>query len=130
MINLNNLFSKHCTSILTWTNPRQSFLGNYDYTSHLIYDNSSVSVRFTGMDKTSLDTSSRTLFVRDSLTPEGGCPRHVGRNYVPVLVVAQSNVELRNYVPLLGMTQSNVDLRNHVITSDCYLNIVVSLDCY
>ena len=30
-----------------------------------------------------------------------------------------SNVELRNYVRLL---------RN--ITSDCYLNIVVSLDCY
>ena len=29
---------------------------------------------YTGMDKTSLDTSSRTLFVK-----EGGCPRHVER---------------------------------------------------
>ena len=35
---------------------------------------------------------------------------------------------VRNYGPLFGVTQSNVDLRN--ITSDCYLNIVVSLDCY
>ena len=35
---------------------------------------------------------------------------------------------LCNYVPLFSVTQSNVDLRN--ITSDCYLNIVVSLDCY
>ena len=60
----------------------------------------------TGMYKTSLDTSSRTLFVR-----EGGR-------------MSTSNVELRNYVPLFGVTQSNVDLRN--ITSDCYLNIVVS----
>ena len=43
-----------------------------------------------------------------------------------------SNVELRNNVRL------NVELRNYVIsrqiverrvTSDCYLNIVVSLDC-
>ena len=42
--------------------------------------------------------------------------------------MSTSNVELRNYVPLFGVTQSNVDLRN--ITSDCYLNIVVSLDCY
>ena len=40
-----------------------------------------------------------------------GCPRHVGRNYVP----------------LFGVTQTNVDLRKYVITSDCYLNIVVSL---
>ena len=38
-----------------------------------------------------------------------------------------SNVELRNNVRLL----LNVELRNYVnITSDCYLNIVVSLDCY
>ena len=29
------------------------------------------------MDKTSLDTSSGSLFVRDSLTLSGGCPRHV-----------------------------------------------------
>ena len=71
-----------------------------------------------------------TLFVRDSSTPEGGCPRHVGRNYEPLFGVTQSNVDLRNYVPLFGVTQSNVDLRNYVITSDCYLNSVVSLDCY
>ena len=59
---------------------------------------------YTGMDKTSLETSSRTLFVREDV--------HV-----------TSNIELRNCV-----TQSNIELRN--ITSDCYLNIVVSLDCY
>ena len=59
-----------------------------------------------------------------------GCPRHVGRNYVPLFGVTQSSVELRNYVPLFVVTQSNVDLRNYVITSDCYLNIVISLDCY
>ena len=51
----------------------------------------------TGMGKTSLHTSSRTLFVRDSLA-QGGCPRHVERNYVPLFGVTQSNVELRNYV--------------------------------
>ena len=45
-VNLNNLFSKPSTPILTWTNPWQSFLGNYDYASHFTYDNSSVSVRF------------------------------------------------------------------------------------
>ena len=39
---------------------------------------------YTGMDKTSLSTSSGSLFVRDSLTLSG-CPRHVGRNYVPLL---------------------------------------------
>ena len=40
---------------------------------------------YTGMDKTSLYTSSSgSLFVRDSLTLSG-CPRHVGRNYVPLL---------------------------------------------
>ena len=33
----------------------------------------------TGMDKTSLDTSSGSLFVILS-----GCPRHVERNYVPL----------------------------------------------
>ena len=27
-----------------------------------------------------------------------GCPRHVGRNYVPLFGVAQSNVDLRYYV--------------------------------
>ena len=46
-----------------------------------------------------------------------------------------SNVELHNNVRLL----LNVELRNYVISrqiverrvmSDCYLNIVVSLDCY
>ena len=52
---------------------------------------------YTGMDKTSLDTSSGSLFVRDSLTLSG-CPRHVGRNYVPLFGVAQSNVDLRYYV--------------------------------
>ena len=45
-VNLNNLFSKPSTPNLTWINPRQSFLGNYDYASHFTYDNSSVSVRF------------------------------------------------------------------------------------
>ena len=50
---------------------------------------------------TSLDTSSRTLFVR-----EGGCPRF-GRD-----VHVTSNVELRNYVRLL----LNVELRNYVIS--------------
>ena len=45
-VNLINLFSKPSTPILTWTNPRQSFLGNYDYASHFTYNNSSVSVRF------------------------------------------------------------------------------------
>ena len=59
---------------------------------------------------TRLDTSSRTLFVTHSLREED--------------VHVTSNVELRNNVRLL----LNVDLRN--ITSDCYLNIVVSLDCY
>ena len=49
-VNLNNLFSKPSTPILTWTNPRQSFLGNYDYASHFTYDNSSVSVRFHFLD--------------------------------------------------------------------------------
>ena len=47
---------------------------------------------------------------------------------------SRPNVELRNNVRLL----LNVELRNYVIsrqiverrvTSDCYLNIVVSLDC-
>ena len=50
---------------------------------------------------TSLDTSSRTLFVR-----EGGCPRFVRDVHVT------SNVELRNYVRLL----LNVELRNYVIS--------------
>ena len=49
-VNLNNLFSKPSTPILTWTNPRQSFLGNYNYASHFTYDNSSVSVRFHFLD--------------------------------------------------------------------------------
>ena len=68
---------------------------------------------------TRLDTSSRTLFVR-----EGQCRD----------VHVTSNVELRNTVRLL----LNVELHNYVIsrqiverrvTSDCYLDIVVSLDC-
>ena len=48
-VNLNNLFSKPSTPNLTWTNPRQSFLGKYDYASHFTY-NSSVSVRFHFLD--------------------------------------------------------------------------------
>ena len=68
---------------------------------------------------TSLDTSSRTLFVREDMCWD---------------VHVTSNVELRNNVRLL----LNVELRNYVISrqiveyrvmSDCYLNIVVSLDC-
>ena len=55
------------------------------------------------MDKTSLDTSSRTLFVREG-GREGGL--HV-----------TSNVELSNYVPLFGVKQWNVELRNYVISS-------------
>ena len=67
---------------------------------------------------TSLDTSSRTLFVRDKYI--------VCRD-----VHVTSNVELRNNVRLL----LNVELRNYVIsrqiverrvTSDCYLNIVIA----
>ena len=52
---------------------------------------------YTGMDKTTLGTSSGSLFVRDCLT-QSGCPRHVGRNYVPLFGVAQSNVDLCYYV--------------------------------
>ena len=57
-----------------------------------------------------------------------------GRDNVSPDVHVTSNVELRNNVRLL----LNVELRNYVIsrqiverrvTSDCYLNIVVSLDC-
>ena len=66
---------------------------------------------YTGMDKTSLDTSSGTLFVRDSLTQSTS-----RRNYVPLFGVTQSNVDLRNYVPLFGVTQSNIDLRYYVIS--------------
>ena len=40
---------------------------------------------------TSLDSSSGSLFVRDS-----GCPRHVGRNYVPLLFGVDT--DLRYYV--------------------------------
>ena len=79
-------------------------------------------IYYIGMDKTSLETSSSTLFVREGgredahVICEGGCPRHVERNYAPLFGVAQSNVELRNYVPLFGVTQSNVELRNYVIS--------------
>ena len=49
-----------------------------------------------------MDTSCGSLFVRDSLThslTHSGCPDvHVGRNYVPLFGVAQSNVDLRYYV--------------------------------
>ena len=65
------------------------------------------------MDKTSLYTSSGTLFVGEDVS---GCPRHVERNYVPLFGVTQSNVELRNYVTLFSVAQSNVDLRNYVIS--------------
>ena len=72
---------------------------------------------------TRLDTSCRTLVVREG-----------GRDNVSPDVHVMSNVELRNNVRLL----LNVELRNYVIsrqiverrvTSDCYFNIVVSLDC-
>ena len=79
------------------------------------------------MDKTSLDTSTGCFICTHSLI-HSGCPRHVERNYIVLFGVTQSNVDLRNYVPLFGVTQSNVDLR--IFTSDCYLNIVVALDCY
>ena len=52
---------------------------------------------YIGMDKTNLDTSSGSLFVRHSLT-QSGCPRHVERKYIPLFCVAQSNVDLRYYV--------------------------------
>ena len=71
---------------------------------------------YTGMDKTSLDTSSGSLFVRMSCGREGGCPRHVERNYVPLFGVTQSIVDLRNYIPLFGVAQSNIDLRYYVIS--------------
>ena len=65
---------------------------------HMIANVIRIAYVYTGMDKTSLDTSSGSLFVRDSLTLSG-CPRHVGRNYVPLLFgVTQSNVDLRYYV--------------------------------
>ena len=41
-----------------------------------------VNILNTGMDQTSLCTSSGSLFVRDSI-----CPRHVERNYVPLFGV-------------------------------------------
>ena len=56
---------------------------------------------YTGMDKTSLYTSSGSLFVRDSLShslTQSGCPRYVERNYVPLFGLAQSNFGLRYYV--------------------------------
>ena len=83
-----------------------------------VYDYYNIILEWT----TRLDTSSRTLFVREG-----------GRMSVRMYHVT-SNVELRNNVRLL----LNVELRNYVIsrqtaerrvTSDCYLNIVVSLDC-
>ena len=56
-----------------------------------------------------MDTSPRTLFVRICVEL---------RNNVRLLL----NVELRNYV----ISRQIVERR---VTSDCYLNIVVSLDC-
>ena len=65
---------------------------------------------------TRLDTSSRTSFVREG-----------GRDNVSPDVHVTLNVELRNNVRLL----LNVELRKILCNmSDCYLNIVVSLDCY
>ena len=64
---------------------------------------------YTGMDKTSLDTSCGTIFVRDSLT------QSTSRRTKLSTIVRRETIERR-------LTQ----LRN--ITSDCYLNIVVSLD--
>ena len=60
-----------------------------------------ISISFILEWTTSLDTSSRTLLVR-----EGGCPRFVRDVHVT------SNVELRNNVRLL----LNVELRNYVIS--------------
>ena len=66
-------------------------------------------------------------------TPALGLFCEGGREDVSPDVHVTSNVELRNNVGLL----LNVELRNYVISrqivcflSDCYLNIVVSLDCY
>ena len=54
-----------------------------------------------------------------------GCPRVELRNNVRLLL----NVELRNYVMSRQIVERRLtQLRN--ITSYCYLNIVVSLDCY
>ena len=67
---------------------------------------------------TRLDTSARTLFVREGGC-QSACPRHVElHNNVRLFL----NVELRNYV----ISRQIVERR---VTSDCYLNIVVSLDC-
>ena len=50
-------------------------------------------------------------------------------SYVIIYVRLLLNVELRNYVISRQIVERRVTwLRN--ITSDCYLNIVVSLDCY
>ena len=62
---------------------------------------------------TSLNTSSRTLFVREDVHVTSNVEL---RNYVPLFGVTKSNFELRSYVPLFGVTQSNVDLRNCVIS--------------
>ena len=68
---------------------------------------------------TSLDTSSRTLFVRICvrMSTSRRTSSYVGNNVRLLL-----NVELRNYV----ISRQIVERR---VTSDCYLNIVVSLDC-
>ena len=72
---------------------------------------------YTGMDNTSLYTSSRTLFVREGGREDVHVTSNVElRNYIPLFGVTQSNVELRNYVQLCGVTQLNVDLRNYVIS--------------
>ena len=73
MVNLNNLFSKASTHILTWTNPRQSFLGNYDYTSHFTYDNSSVSVRFHFLVCCSITFRCIVVYSRHMLLIQGHC---------------------------------------------------------
>ena len=61
------------------------------------------------LDKTSLDTSSGSLFVSVSQDV------HVTSN-VPLFGVTQSNVDVRNYVPLFGVARSNVDLRYYIIS--------------
>ena len=80
---------------------------------------------YTGMDKTSLDTSSGTLFVRDSLT------QSTSRRTKSSTIVRRDTIErrltkLRTIVWRGTIERRLTQLRN--ITSDCYLNIVVSLD--
>ena len=76
------------------------------------------------MDKTSLDTSSRTLFVRDS-----GCPDvHVTSDVIKYHCSALHN-RTSSYVITYHGSACHNRTSTYLITSDCYLNIVISLDC-